>query len=469
MAAGNSLNITSAGLVKFDGTATFSGVTVTQYDVLIGGASNSISSVGPGSAGQVLQSAGNASNPAYSTATFPSTATGTGTILRADGTNWTATTATYPNTATVSQILYASASNVISGLSTANNGMLVTSATGVPSILAGPGTTGNILQSNASAAPSFSTATYPSVATGTGTLLRADGTNWVATTSTYPNTNAVSTLLYASSANVMGALTTANNGLLVTSNTGVPSILAGPGTTGQVLQANAAAAPSFSTATFPSTATGTGKILRADGTNWVATTATFPDTAGTSGNVLTSDGTNWSSVSPALTLISFQNVANGSTAASVTFTSIGSFRNYLLVVCRCRPNTDADLLYLQMSTDNGANWLATNYTGGCTYASYNSTTLANSNATTAFVLSGPVNSGATTDYANASVYVLNANIANRPCITGTCQFTHNTGNTTTFGTVGGSTTNTGLNALQVLFSTGTIERGDFALYGLKGP
>jgi len=45
-----------------------------------------------------------------------------------------------------------------------------------------------------------------------------------ATTSTYPNTNAVSTLLYASSANVMSALATANSGVLTTSATGVPSI-----------------------------------------------------------------------------------------------------------------------------------------------------------------------------------------------------------------------------------------------------
>jgi hypothetical protein len=68
---------------------------------------------------------------------------------------------------------------------------------------------------------------------------------------------------------------------------------------GQVLQgAGVGVAPAFSTATYPATATGTGKILRADGTNWVATTATFPDTAGSSGNVLQSNGTNWSSAAP---------------------------------------------------------------------------------------------------------------------------------------------------------------------------
>ncbi len=70
--------------------------------------------------------------------------------------------------------------------------------------------------------------------------------------------------------------------------------------TGKVLQgAGVGTTPAFSTATYPATATTTGQILRADGTNWVGTTATYPNTAGTSGNVLTSDGTNWSSTTPA--------------------------------------------------------------------------------------------------------------------------------------------------------------------------
>lgn len=84
---------------------------------------------------------------------------------------------------------------------------------------------GKVLQGQGvGTASDFSTATYPAVATGTGTILRADGTNWVASTSTYPDTNAINTILYASSANVMAALATANNGVLKTSGTGVPSI-----------------------------------------------------------------------------------------------------------------------------------------------------------------------------------------------------------------------------------------------------
>lgn len=86
-----------------------SGQTITQYDALVGTASNLIANVGPGSAGQILQSAGNAANPAYSTST-------------------------YPTTNAVSTLLYASSANVMGALATANSGVLATGATGIPSI-----------------------------------------------------------------------------------------------------------------------------------------------------------------------------------------------------------------------------------------------------------------------------------------------------------------------------------------------
>lgn len=186
--------------------------------------------------GKVLQvSSGAATGLAYSTPTYPSASGTTGTIIRSNGTNNVYSTATFADTYTASNLLYSNGANTVTGLATANNGLLVTSNAGVPSILAGPGTTGNILQSNAAAAPSFSTATYPSVATGTGTLLRADGTNWVATTSTYPNTNAINTLLYASAANVMAALATANDSVLSTGATGIPAWIAKTGFIGSVI------------------------------------------------------------------------------------------------------------------------------------------------------------------------------------------------------------------------------------------
>lgn len=83
--------------------------TLTNHGVLVGAATSAITQLAAGSSGQVLQSGGASADPAYSTAT-------------------------YPATTTVSQILYSSSANVVAGLSTANNGVLATSSSGVPSI-----------------------------------------------------------------------------------------------------------------------------------------------------------------------------------------------------------------------------------------------------------------------------------------------------------------------------------------------
>jgi len=194
---GNSINEATTGICGFTGTS-FTSTPVTNHGVVLGGSTSStLGNVGPtATAGQVLQSAGSSADPAFSTAT-------------------------YPSTTTVSQVLYSSSTNVVGGLSTANNGLLVTSNTGVPSILAGPGTTGQVLQANAAAAPSFSTASYPSTTT-------------------------INQILYSSAANTVAGLATANDGVLITSHTGVPSLLAN-GTTGQVLTATTGAPPSWST------------------------------------------------------------------------------------------------------------------------------------------------------------------------------------------------------------------------------
>lgn len=126
---------------------------LTNHGLVVGASASAVNFAGPAAAGTILQGAGASADPAFSTAT-------------------------YPATTTIDQILYSSAANTVSGLATANNGMLVTSATGVPSILAGPGTTGNMLQSNAAAAPSFSTATYPST-TAQGDILVSSAANTV--------------------------------------------------------------------------------------------------------------------------------------------------------------------------------------------------------------------------------------------------------------------------------------------------
>ncbi len=144
--AGN-WNVLSTGSLQTAGsgnTLTTSLVGLTSHALLVGAGTDTIAKVGPtATAGQYLQSAGAAAHPAFSTATLPSTATGTGTILRADGTNWVPTTATFPATTTINEILYSSANNVIGGVTAANNAVLVSSSMGVPSWSSG--TNGNSL------------------------------------------------------------------------------------------------------------------------------------------------------------------------------------------------------------------------------------------------------------------------------------------------------------------------------------
>jgi hypothetical protein len=93
--AGN-FNVLGTGSITIAGTANTETVQLTgltNHTVLVGAGTATITKVGPGSSGQILQSGGASADPAYSTATYPSTATGTDTVLRASGTNWVPTSA----------------------------------------------------------------------------------------------------------------------------------------------------------------------------------------------------------------------------------------------------------------------------------------------------------------------------------------------------------------------------------------
>lgn len=139
----------------------------------------------------------------YSTATAGAILAGTATanqMLQSGATAAPAwSTSRWPATTVTNEILYSGSTNLVQGLASANSGVLVTSATGQPSILAGSGVSNNILISSASGTPSWTTAQYPSTTTANN-------------------------LLYSGSANLVQNLATANNGVLVTSSGGVPSI-----------------------------------------------------------------------------------------------------------------------------------------------------------------------------------------------------------------------------------------------------
>ena len=102
---------------------------------------------------------------------------------------------------------------------TASNGGVVYSTASALAILAATATAGKHLQSGASGAPSWTTATFPDTASSIGTILRANGTNWATSSSTFADTYTSNSILYASSANTVSglALGTANQVLTVNS------------------------------------------------------------------------------------------------------------------------------------------------------------------------------------------------------------------------------------------------------------
>lgn len=150
--------------------------TVAQGDLLYGSAANVLSTLAKDTnATRYLSNIGASNNPAWAQVSLTTGVTGL-LPLANGGTN----------------------ANL-----TASNGGIVYSSASAMAILAGTSTAGQIVQSGASAAPTWSTATYPASTT-------------------------INQLLYSSSVNVIAGLATTNGGILNTSSSGVPSVTATP-------------------------------------------------------------------------------------------------------------------------------------------------------------------------------------------------------------------------------------------------
>jgi hypothetical protein len=122
---------------------------------------------------------------ADTTTSFAQIASGSsGQILRSNGgaaQGWT--TPTYPNTATTGKVLIGDGTNVV-----------------------------------------LSTPSYPNASATAGKVIRSDGTNFASSTLTMPDTIGINEIPFASSANILGVMSAGNDGILKTSNAGVPSI-----------------------------------------------------------------------------------------------------------------------------------------------------------------------------------------------------------------------------------------------------
>lgn len=232
---------------------------------------------GTATANQILQSGANAA-PAWSSSVWPATTT-------------------------INQFLYSSSSNAVVGLATANNSVVATNGSGVPSLV-------TTLPSGLTA-PSL-TVTSSFTATGLNALtnLATQATNTIVGNSTSgsasPTALSIGSCSTASSALIWttnagfgcnisitastmaasgltgqvalanggtNANLTASNGGIVWSNATQLQILPGTGTSGQMLQSGSSATPSWSNATWPSTVS-QGQFLSSSGSNtWSASSS----------------------------------------------------------------------------------------------------------------------------------------------------------------------------------------------------
>lgn len=160
--------------------------TFTAYSLICAGttATGAFQNVlGVGSLNQVLVSQGAGALPIWSSVPGVVPAA----MTRVDDTNVTLTLGGTPSTSLLQAVSLTLGWTGELGLTrggtnanlTASNGGIVYSTATAMAILSGTATAGQILRSGSSAAPTWSTATYPATAGTSGNVLTSDGTNWV--------------------------------------------------------------------------------------------------------------------------------------------------------------------------------------------------------------------------------------------------------------------------------------------------
>jgi hypothetical protein len=251
-------------------------------------------------------------------------------------------------------------------------------------------------------------------------------------------------LLYSSSNNVIAGLATGNNGVVITSGAGVPSVSS---TLPTAVQGNI-------------TSTGTlGSLTVTGNINNTALTASQVVITDSSKN-LTSAA---SSIVGTWVLIQSQTAA---VSSSIDFTTgLGAYSLLKFVYVDVRAVIASNVvLQITVSNNGGSSYITTNYKAGLQVFSFNSATPSNSNSTSAIPISGNYTT-TLGEFGSGQIYIsklanLNFNVwgdsllfASTAPFREFCQ--------------GTNTANSGCNAVRFAFTGGAlIGQGTFSVYGL---
>jgi len=130
------------------------------------------------------------------------------------------------------------------------------------------------------------------------------------------NANLTGDVTSSGNATTIGALKV-TTGMLAANAATLAKLDASNATANKVLMSGASASPTWSTPTFPNASATTLKIIKSDGTNWVASTETYAAPS-TSGNIMISDGTNWTSAVRYPIQVATADIASTASATSTT-------------------------------------------------------------------------------------------------------------------------------------------------------
>jgi hypothetical protein len=265
---------TSGGIPYFSGSTTWAtSAALTANAIVLGGGAGlpPATLASTGTTTTVLH--GNASGaPTFGAVSLTADVSGTLPIANG-GTNLT--------TYTTGDILYASATNVLSKLAVGTNGQVLTLASGIPSWATASGGVTTISFGSIGLTPSTATSGAVSVA---GTLVAANG-------GTGQSSYAVGDLLYASTTTALSKLAdVATGNALISGGVGVAPSYGKIGLTTHVSGTLAVGNGGTGATTFT-----TNSVVLGNGTSSLSANMIAPSTAG---NVLTSNGTTWVSQAP---------------------------------------------------------------------------------------------------------------------------------------------------------------------------